>query len=79
VRIELSGLVVGPGDTLVLAFKDPLSDEAYRRLKRRLDEALPGVEHVVVLENSAGMAAYRPTLATGGIVNVDKALRINEG
>lgn len=60
VPIDPSGLILRPGDSLLLAFKEPMSDKAWHDLKRRIDEALPDLAHVIVLENAVAVAAYRP-------------------
>lgn len=54
-----SGLIVRPGDTLILVSKTLLSDEEIDRLRTDFKERLPDIK-IAVLENFDQIAAYRP-------------------
>lgn len=51
---------IQPGDTLILGFSNRVQPSESRYLKERFLEFLPGVT-VVVLDNVAQVAVYRPT------------------
>ncbi|HEY9353376.1 MAG TPA: hypothetical protein VIP28_09010 [Nocardioides sp.] len=63
-EFELSGLIVRPGDTLIIVWKAPLSEERAEILKARVRDRIPGLHDVVVV-NADGLAVYRPDPVSG--------------
>lgn len=57
---EASGLVIRPGDTLVLHYKRALSVDLADAIKRRVNALLPDLAQVVIISGADGVAAYRP-------------------
>lgn len=56
-----SQLVLRPGDTLIVFYRDKASPVELQRYKAALKEKLPaGIANVIVLGNVAGVWAYRP-------------------
>lgn len=60
ITIHVTGLVVKPGDTLILSSAEPINDRQAYELARRVKEGIPGLGRVVVVDRVAAMAAYRP-------------------
>lgn len=61
-RVDLeitAGLVLRPGDTLILGAAPPISEEQAARVKARVQELLPGLASVVLVPFTT-LAAYRP-------------------
>lgn len=56
----LEGLVVRPGDTLILSFDRHLTDAEYTRIREDLRACLPGIANLAVVEGASAMAVYRP-------------------
>lgn len=53
------GLVIRPGDTLIVSVQQRLTPEHADELKRKLAKRLPGVESVV-MDSGTQVAVYRP-------------------
>lgn len=53
------GLIIQPGDTLLIGVEGHLTKEAANRYKTLLCERLPGLADVILL-NASSLAAYRP-------------------
>lgn len=54
------GLVIRPGDSLLLRVDHPLTDAGADRIADFLHEKLPGLDQVCFLEGVADWAVYRP-------------------
>jgi hypothetical protein len=54
------GLIVRPGDTLLLCTEQRLSDAEVDDLRMRVREKLPDLAGIAVLEGFAALAVYRP-------------------
>lgn len=54
----MSELTVRPGDTLIISYCRPLTQEESSRIKEQLAEQLPSVK-VVLLDQVTGMAVVR--------------------
>lgn len=52
-------LVIRPGDTLIVRFQKPMSMDHADRVKKGLEELLPGVADVVLIVADQ-IAVYRP-------------------
>lgn len=57
--VSMAGLVVRPGDTLILLCKDRSTQADVAWLREELEARLPGLK-VAVLEGIDQIAAYRP-------------------
>lgn len=53
------GLVVRPGDTLIVASSQRITRQAADHIKTELTERLPGIK-AVVMDNVGQLAVYRP-------------------
>jgi hypothetical protein len=58
-QIEPGGLIVRPGDTLILRVKGRQTDEEIECLRADIEKYLPGVK-VAIFESVEEMAVYRP-------------------
>ena len=54
------GLIVRPGDTLLLRTDQHLSDAELDELRERVREKLPDLAGIAVLEGFTALAVYRP-------------------
>lgn len=55
------GVVVRPGDALVVALRDAVTPDQAQQIKRRVEELMAGVEaSVVVAVGVDQLAVYRP-------------------
>lgn len=54
------GLIVRPGDTLLLCTEQRLDDEQLDELRHRVREMLPDLAGIAILEGFAALAVYRP-------------------
>jgi hypothetical protein len=59
-NLQLSGLIVRPGDILLVCSLRPLTMADTAELKDEVMAMLPGLAGVAVLENVAALAVYRP-------------------
>jgi hypothetical protein len=57
--VVVQGLVVRPGDVLIVQWRGPLSLADVDRIRERIRERLPGLADVVPLGNTIGLAVYR--------------------
>jgi hypothetical protein len=57
--IAASGVVVRPGDTLIVGFRPGLSLDHCKAIKEQAEQELPGVR-IVVMDQVAAMTVYRP-------------------
>jgi hypothetical protein len=55
---NLRGLVIRPGDKLVIAFNRSLSEDEYREVRDVIRSRMPDVP-VLIVEDAAGVAVYR--------------------
>ena len=61
VRPSQLGLIVRPGDTLIVAIDgDLLSEADAAEIKARIRERIPGLADVVIVASATALAAYRP-------------------
>jgi hypothetical protein len=58
------GLIIRPGDTLLVRMSGPLSMETAARVKSGLQELLPDLEDVVLIQ-AEELAVYRPESQEG--------------
>jgi len=58
--IMARGLVVRPGDSLIVAIPDHVSQHEADDLKRKILDRLPGLAEVIVIPRATSMAAFRP-------------------
>lgn len=68
--IDAMGVIIRPGDTLILVAKGALSDEWVSQVKREVTEHLPGVKLAVVDRVEAAFV-YRPSEAGTGEIPSD--------
>ena len=55
------GLIVRPGDTLILTFQNPINAEIAERHKDAVMKRIPGLKDVLIISgNSPSVSAYRP-------------------
>lgn len=59
-NINAHGLIVRPGDSLLISFAERISDAEFEELQQELSDRLPGLDKIVVFENVTAMAVYRP-------------------
>ena len=64
VAVELSAVVVRPGDIMIVLHKGALSAEMADTIKERARTLLPGICDVVVFQ-ADGLAVYRPDPVSG--------------
>jgi hypothetical protein len=57
--MSAGGVVVRPGDTLIVGFHPALSLDQSNAIKERIAESLPGVR-IAVMDQVAAMTVYRP-------------------
>lgn len=55
----VSGLVVRPGDTLIIGVTTPMTDEEIDHMAKVVDERMPGLK-VAIVDHVNALAAYRP-------------------
>lgn len=60
------GLVIRPGDTLLLRLERPLSMDEYDLLSTHLKETVPGLTDVAFIYGVADWAVFRPEPEAGG-------------
>lgn len=60
--IMARGLVVRPGDALIVAVPDALSVADVDELRDKVMRRLPGLAEVIVITRVTSMAAFRPDL-----------------
>jgi hypothetical protein len=58
--IMARGLVVRPGDSLIVATPDHLEPDEAEALKRKIMRRMPGLAEVIVITRVTSMAAFRP-------------------
>lgn len=58
----MNGVVVRPGDTLIIAMGDGrlMTDEDAERMRRELRAHIPMSVGIAVIEGAVGFAVYRP-------------------
>jgi hypothetical protein len=56
----LDGLIVRPGDTLILAFPDRLTHQRVDQLRTEVRERLPDLAGLACVEGVSAIGAYRP-------------------
>jgi hypothetical protein len=65
VEVELAGLLIRPGDTLVLRYspRQPLSQQHAEAIKGKVKEQLPDIEVLII--QAEGLSVYRPEPVSG--------------
>lgn len=58
-ELRAAGLVIRPGDTLILTFNRPMTAEEVHKIGEQIEAKLPGVR-VALVDQASGLAAYRP-------------------
>lgn len=58
--IMARGLVVRPGDSLIVATPDLLDVRALAELRSKIMSRMPGLAEVIVIPRVTSMAAFRP-------------------
>jgi hypothetical protein len=56
----MQGLVVRPGDTLLIALNRRLNDDEFADMRDRLRGECPQLDKVLFVEDVAALAVYRP-------------------
>ncbi|MGW3428890.1 hypothetical protein ACWDHW_13180 [Streptomyces melanosporofaciens] len=56
----MKGIIVRPGDKLVLCVNHPMREEEYDRLRESLRPLFDDSVEIAVIENVTGLAVYRP-------------------
>lgn len=60
ITVSLHGMVIRPGDSLILYSEQRLSDEEFDMVSTHLRAQLPGLGPSVILEGIVPVAVYRP-------------------
>jgi hypothetical protein len=56
----ITGLVVRPGDVLILTTAAPVTTEQFESIRQQALQRLPGLGDVVIISNVTAVAAFRP-------------------
>ena len=57
---QIGGLVIRPGDSLVLTYDRFIDAQTADEVKQRITTLLPDLDKVVIISGASAIAAYRP-------------------